>query len=143
LCKHYTNIQSYMQVILSFVDESVEKTSSRKRNHYFDALETYTHDDINYSQQVWTMKTFIIHWNFFLTDDKALLLYLCAKIYIPLLDKGREHRILAVINFIEKRKYYLNSLGPSNKAITLAYELVIIIFLCAKIYNQCINFFEY
>jgi len=41
-----------MQVILSFVDESVEKTSSRKRNHYFDALETYTHDDINYSQQV-------------------------------------------------------------------------------------------
>ena len=52
LCKHYTKIKSYMRVILSFVDESVGKTSSTKQNHYFDALEPYMHDDINDIEQV-------------------------------------------------------------------------------------------
>ena len=36
-----------MYVILSFVDESAGKTSSRKQNHYFDAIDPYIHDDIN------------------------------------------------------------------------------------------------
>jgi len=49
-----------MQIILSFVDESGGKASSRKLNHYFDAIEPYMHDDVNYIEQVWTMKTFKI-----------------------------------------------------------------------------------
>ena len=46
---------------------------------------------------------------------------ICVKIYIPLLDGEREHWILAMINIVEKRWYYLDLLGPVDKEITLAY----------------------
>jgi len=78
------------------------------------------------------MEKFIIHWNFFSPDDKVLLLYLCAKIYISLVDGEREHWILAVINIVEERCYYFDSLGPSDKAITSAYDLTIIHFICVQ-----------
>jgi len=80
---------------------------------------------------------------FFSVDDKTLLLYLCAKIYIPLLDGEREHWILAVINIVEKQWYYLDSLGPSDKTIALAYDLVSIHFMCANIYKVCVNIVPY
>jgi len=45
-------MKSYMHVIMSFLDDSVETTSSKKRIDYFNALKPYILDDSNHTEQV-------------------------------------------------------------------------------------------
>ena len=45
-------IKSYVQVIMSFVDDSVEKTPSRKHIGYYNALDAYIPFDTNHIELV-------------------------------------------------------------------------------------------
>ena len=75
---------------MSFVGDSVEKTFSKKRICYVDALELYIPYDLVILSR-YVNETIYNPYIFFPFNDKALLIFLCVKIYISLLDGWREH----------------------------------------------------